>query len=163
PSRAGHDCPRRCCRRAAAGADGRLHADVGGNGVALTAAPALPSSWLPSMRASTLFWTIAGLAALFAAGYAWQLRWSCDDAYISSRYAQHLVEGHGLRFNLDPREPPVEGYTNFLWTLWLALGMALGCVRDAVETFASVSGSLLHGATVLLLAAAARRATGGRA
>ncbi|MFQ5767325.1 MAG: glycosyltransferase family 39 protein [Acidobacteriota bacterium] len=46
-----------------------------------------------------------------------------DDAFISFRYARNLVSGHGLVFN--PGETPVEGYTNFLWTLLMAGGMAL--------------------------------------
>lgn len=37
-----------------------------------------------------------------------------DDAFISLRYAQHLVEGKGLVFNVGER---VEGFTNFSWTL----------------------------------------------
>ncbi|MGD8860806.1 MAG: hypothetical protein PVI30_12420 [Myxococcales bacterium] len=45
-----------------------------------------------------------------------------DDAYISFRYAQNLVDGHGLVFNPGER---VEGYTNFLWTVLLALGIAV--------------------------------------
>jgi arabinofuranosyltransferase len=46
-----------------------------------------------------------------------------DDAYISFRYARNLIEGHGLVFN--PGEK-VEGYTNFLWVLIIAMGMKLG-------------------------------------
>lgn len=46
-----------------------------------------------------------------------------DDAYISFRYAGNLVAGHGLVFNPGER---VEGYTNFLWTMTLALFMVLG-------------------------------------
>ena len=50
---------------------------------------------------------------------------TCDDAYISFRYARHLAEGRGLIFN--PGEaPPVEGYSNLLWTVFLALPSALG-------------------------------------
>ena len=41
-----------------------------------------------------------------------------DDAYISFRYAENLVNGHGLVFNPGER---VEGYTNFLWTVLLAI------------------------------------------
>jgi len=65
------------------------------------------------------------LALLVAAGtvWAWHLRWVGDDAYISFRYARNLVEGNGLVFNLGER---VEGYTNFLWTLLIAGGLALG-------------------------------------
>ena len=50
---------------------------------------------------------------------AWFL---CEDAFISFRYARNLLEGHGLVFN--PGEY-VEGYSNFLWTLELALLWAL--------------------------------------
>ena len=50
-----------------------------------------------------------------------------EDAYISFRYARNLSEGRGLVFN--PGDPaPVEGYTNFLWTLLLAGTGALGPV-----------------------------------
>lgn len=39
----------------------------------------------------------------------------CDDAFISYRYARHLAEGHGWRFNLGDHTP-VEGLSNLLWT-----------------------------------------------
>lgn len=41
-----------------------------------------------------------------------------DDAFISLRYARNLAEGQGLVFNPGER---VEGYTNFLWTVALAI------------------------------------------
>jgi hypothetical protein len=40
-----------------------------------------------------------------------------DDAMISMRYARNLAEGHGLVWNPGER---VEGYTNLLWTLYMA-------------------------------------------
>jgi arabinofuranosyltransferase len=43
-----------------------------------------------------------------------------DDSLISFRYADNFVRGRGLVYN--PGEP-VEGYTNFLWTLLIAVGM----------------------------------------
>jgi hypothetical protein len=46
-----------------------------------------------------------------------------DDAFISFRYAQHLAAGEGLVYNPGSR---VEGYTNFLWTLLMAVGAGLG-------------------------------------
>jgi len=110
-----------------------------------------------------VFWAIALLAVAAAFAQAWWLRWTCDDAYISFRYAQHFVEGHGLVFNLDPLEAPVEGYTNFAWTMWLALGMLLGFTGDAIAGWASLWGALCHGGTVMLLASIAWRASGGRA
>lgn len=115
------------------------------------------------MPSRTIFWSLAALAVLAAAWQAWDLRWTCDDAYISFRYAQHFVQGHGLVFNLDPAEPPVEGYSNFSWTMWLAIGWLLGCTDGALETWSNVWGVLCHAGTVLLLAAIAWRASGGRA
>lgn len=44
-----------------------------------------------------------------------------DDAMISMRYARNLAEGYGLVWNPGER---VEGYTNPLWTLWMALIMS---------------------------------------
>ncbi len=55
---------------------------------------------------------------------AWPTRASMvDDAYVSLRYARNLALGHGLVYNAG--EPPVEGYTNFLWVLWMAPGTVL--------------------------------------
>src|SRR4051812_10733008 len=42
-----------------------------------------------------------------------------DDAFISFRFARHLVEGHGLTWNAS--EPPVEGASNL--SLVLVLGL----------------------------------------
>ncbi len=115
------------------------------------------------MSRRSVFWTIALVASLLAGLHAWSLRWTCDDAYISLRYAEHFVQGHGLVFNLDPSEAPVEGYTNFAWTMLLATGYAIGITGDAIETWASAWGALFHAGTVLLLAGLAWRTTGGRA
>jgi arabinofuranosyltransferase len=66
-------------------------------------------------RVRTLAFAVLALAyALLAAHFDWM----CDDAFISLRYARNLALGNGLVFN--PGEaPPVEGYTNLLWVLWL--------------------------------------------
>ena len=53
----------------------------------------------------------------------WQPLVQIDDAYISYRYALNLVDGHGLVFN---KGEYVEGYTNLLWTLLVALGVYSG-------------------------------------
>lgn len=47
-----------------------------------------------------------------------------DDAYITLRYARHLAEGYGLRWN--PGGEVVEGYSNFLHVLLGAAAMPLG-------------------------------------
>lgn len=46
-----------------------------------------------------------------------------DDAFISFRYARNMISGHGLVYNIGER---VEGYTNFLWVIVVALFMKLG-------------------------------------
>ena len=68
---------------------------------------------------------MAALSALcvFTLVWAWQLRWLSDDAFISFRYARNWVDGEGLVFNHGER---VEGYTNFLWVLMLAIPYRLG-------------------------------------
>ncbi len=42
-----------------------------------------------------------------------------DDAMISMRYAKHLANGYGLVWNIG--EPPVQGFTNMGWTLYMAV------------------------------------------
>ena len=60
---------------------------------------------------------LAGLVCL-----AWTHRFVQDDAYITFRYARNLASGFGLVWN--PGEPPLEGYTNFLWALLLTPAIA---------------------------------------
>jgi hypothetical protein len=77
-----------------------------------------------------------------------------DDAFISFRYARNLVEGHGLVFNPGER---VEGYSNFVWTLLVAVPIALGA--DPVR-FSVALSTLSALATVLILPALARAVLG---
>ena len=84
-------------------------------------------------------------AALLAGGArAASLWWTTDDAFISFRYARNLVEGLGLVFNAGER---VEGFTNLLWTLWVALGLRFGL--DA-EAWANAWGIVAYLATIAL-------------
>ncbi|MGB1700265.1 MAG: hypothetical protein ACPHRO_09945, partial [Nannocystaceae bacterium] len=71
---------------------------------------------------------------------------TCDDAYISFRYARNLAELGALTY--DPSHtPPVEGYTNFLWVVLLAAGMKLGVAPEV----ASSALSFVAGLTILWL------------
>ena len=63
------------------------------------------------------------VALALSVGWAWCNRFIQDDAYISFIYARNWVEGHGLVFN--PGEH-VEGYTNFLWTVLMAIPIRIG-------------------------------------
>lgn len=65
---------------------------------------------------------IAGAIAMVALVIAWLLRFGTDDSYITYVYARELVRGNGLTWF----GTHIEGYTNFLWALWSALGLALG-------------------------------------
>ena len=76
---------------------------------------------------------------------SWQSTWICDDAFIVFRYAQNLVEGRGLVFNPGER---VEGYSDFLWTLYAALGLAVGANP---ETWVVTLGALSYLGIVGLL------------
>src|SRR4051812_27890475 len=60
-----------------------------------------------------------------------------DDAMISMRFARNLASGHGLRWNAGAT--PVEGYSNFLWTLWMAVPHALGVAQAKASLFVMVS------------------------
>jgi hypothetical protein len=74
-----------------------------------------------------------------------------DDAYISFRYADNLVNGHGLVFNPGER---VEGITNLLWTLLFVPVIAVGLDP------AAVSASMGMISSVLLLVATWRLSSG---
>lgn len=89
------------------------------------------------MRRISLKACVCGLlaAATAAAGY---LAWArhkvvFDDAYITYRYAQNMLAGHGPIYNLGEH---VEGYTNFAWMLLVAAGMRLGA--DPLEVSRSL-------------------------
>ncbi len=74
-------------------------------------------------RAAFDRWLFIGAIAI-ASLVAWRHRFIQDDAFISFRYAYHLATGHGLVWNVG--EPAVQGFTNPLWTLALALGIKIG-------------------------------------
>jgi hypothetical protein len=81
---------------------------------------------------------IAVIALLWIEG--WEQQPQVDDAYISYRYARNLVEGHGLVYNVGER---VEGFSNLLWTLLIAAGLALGArVTDVAHALGLASGTL---------------------
>src|ERR1051326_5617966 len=94
---------------------------------------------------SWMFEVACALALVLRLTRALRLAWLCDDAYISFRYADNLVHGLGLVFNAGER---VEGYSNFLWTLWCAVGIGLGY---PAESWANVSGLLCFAVTIALL------------
>lgn len=61
---------------------------------------------------------IIGLLCVIFIYLCFNTRFVQDDAFITFRYVENFVSGHGLVFNEGER---VEGYTNFLWLLLLSI------------------------------------------
>lgn len=80
-----------------------------------------------------------------------------DDAFISFRYAQNLVAGHGLVFNPGER---VEGYTNLLYVL-LMVPAAWLASPDRLLPVAIALNLLFAAAAVLQVFAFTRERQGG--
>jgi hypothetical protein len=74
-----------------------------------------------------------------------------DDAFISFRYAENLVQGHGLVFNPGER---VEGYTNFLWVMLVAPFIALSIEPELAASVLGICASLALLAGVVRLSPA---------
>jgi hypothetical protein len=64
-----------------------------------------------------------------------------DDAMISMRYAKNLAEGHGLVWNAGGER--VEGYTNLLWTLWMALLHLIPVAQSKMSLLVQISSAVL--------------------
>ena len=95
------------------------------------------------------------LPVVIWAAYATVHLWVCDDAFISFRYAAHLIAGQGLVFN--PGEH-VEGYTNFLWVLEVALLGWLGIGPEVASVGLSVLATI---GTLCVTAELAKLTDGG--
>lgn len=117
------------------------------------AAPAPQSAW--KIWTCRIVWAIPLLIQAGVVLYlAWQVlipywndRWIQDDAYISFRFAKHFVQGHGLVYNIGE---PVEGYTNFLWTILSAIPLAFG-KEDPLHFMHQLSLALWIGSYLILL------------
>lgn len=68
-------------------------------------------------------WIAPALSVLVLVAHALRYPAVFEDSYISYRYADHLVAGHGFVFN--PGGPPVEGFTSTLWVFVLAAARLL--------------------------------------
>ena len=71
------------------------------------------------------------------------VRYFCllDDSMISMRYAANLVHHHGLVWN--PGGDRVEGYTNFLWVLYMAAFQLLPIPQSKISLCIQISGAIL--------------------
>jgi arabinofuranosyltransferase len=95
-----------------------------------------------------------GVAAILAVFLAHVIYLNCvvEDAYITFRFSRNLAAGHGVVWNAG--QPPVEGYTNFLWLLIIAGAMRLGL---DVPLFSQIAGTLFGLVTMGLSYAAGRQ------
>ena len=80
-----------------------------------------------------------------------------EDAMISMRYARHLASGNGLVWNIG--EPPIEGFTNLLWVLWMSVAHKLGMSESKISLFIMLSGIAIMIAIGLVTAKIARKVT----
>ncbi len=107
----------------------------------------------PAARAG---WLLLGAAAVVLVVHSLAYNFVTDDAYISFVYARNLAEHGELSFNLGQ---PVEGYTSFLWTFVLGLGML---ARIPPEWSSRVLGTACGLATLYVTFRIAERALGRR-
>jgi arabinofuranosyltransferase len=113
------------------------------------AAPALTAKfWLLGRRDLVVLAVIA-VASWVAQSFF--LNYTVDDAFITFRFSRNLVDGLGLVFNAGER---VEGYTNFLWTVWCAIPFLL---KINVLWFSKISLVILSTGSLVLTALLFRR------
>ncbi|HEY6867691.1 MAG TPA: hypothetical protein VI792_10565, partial [Candidatus Eisenbacteria bacterium] len=86
---------------------------------------------------------MASLLAIFRA-------YLVDDSFITFRFARNLAEGHGVTWN--PGEPPVEGYSNFLWMILSAGALRAGLDPLLVARLLAIASDLLAALAVYRLA-----------
>ncbi len=108
---------------------------------------------LNSVKPQPNLWAPIAAVAILAYGLyrAIDLKWICDDAFITMRYVKNFVDGNGLVYNIGER---VEGYTHFLWLLLLAASKAIGF--DPVDASMWLGIAAYAGILVLLLAISLR-------
>jgi hypothetical protein len=107
-------------------------------------------------RTARAAWLLLGAAAVILVVHSLAYDFVTDDAYISFVFSRNLAEHGQLAFNLGQ---PVEGYTSFLWTFVLGLGMLAGVPP---EWSSRVLGTGCALATLYVVFRLAERALGRR-
>ncbi|MBX3228451.1 MAG: hypothetical protein KIT84_07350 [Labilithrix sp.] len=99
----------------------------------------------------------AALCAAVVVVFLWHIRLFdtvADDAFITFRYSQNLARGRGAVWNAGER---VEGYSNFLWMVLLAVAHLVA--RADVTPAARLLSALCAAGTVVALFALVARVT----
>ncbi len=107
---------------------------------------------VPSVAAAVFYAVFIARTAVTFAGHTWFSLF--DDAMISMRYGANLAHGHGLVYNVGTH--PVEGYTNFLWTLYMAFIHLLPISASKTSLAIELTGVALLIGCGLLVARIAR-------
>ena len=93
--------------------------DIGGNGTKLSDIIRRNGIYLLAVAVFLAWGGVYIMANSYVAPDGTRYYYIFDDALISMRYAWNLAHGHGLLWN--PGEPPVQGYTNMLMTLFMTI------------------------------------------
>lgn len=112
-----------------------------------TSVTVLVALWLPVV--------LIGRSAVIAGERYW---WLGDDAMISMRFARNLANGMGLVWNAGEY---VEGYTNFLWTAYMAHVHLLPIPISMTSLVVLLTNIILAAATIPAIVALVH-ALGGR-
>lgn len=90
------------------------------------------------------------------------VRYFCllDDEMISMRYAKHLAQGYGLVFNRGGER--VEGFTNLMWVLYMALLHLLPVSPPKISLLVQLSGLALLALNTIVIARLGELVSGSR-
>jgi len=120
-----------------------------------------------SNKGHLLFYLILVGYAFYAAAYIYQTSFVVsgeryfvlfDDAMISMRYARNLANGHGLVWN--PGGVRVEGYTNPLWVIFMAIFHLFPLPPSKMSLVIQISGAIFLIANLSFVNKIARMLTG---
>jgi hypothetical protein len=143
-----------------------------GGGLPLTLGTLAPASWFSAaaralkeryvlvgaIGAILVLWLPPVLAGHSATLGGQRCFWLDDDAMISMRYARNLANGSGLVWNPGER---VEGYTNFLWALFMALVHLFPIPAAKTSLVVMLTNLVLAAATVPVIVRLVRLLGGG--
>ena len=100
-------------------------------------------------RSRAALWTLVGAFGVYAALYIARTSFIvdgvryftlADDQMISMRYAENLARGFGLVWN--PGGERIEGYTNFLWVVYMAIFHAAHVPKHLISLCIEASGAV---------------------
>ena len=79
-----------------------------------------------------ILWLVVFAFGLFR---ALQQSWVADDVFVTFRYADNVLAGHGPVYNPGERS---EGYTHFLWFVLLTVGRIFGVEAETLGRFLGI-------------------------